>query len=95
MVRTTATTSLAFILLAGFAALAGARADSPYPRPTPTFCEETPPLAPLGSRGVGGTRSREGIMGEEGTTGPTFPFVCKQAATVRAIDGERPPQGRG
>jgi len=71
MVRTITTTSLAFILLAAFATLAGARAD--HPRPTPTFCEETPPLAP----GLGGTWSRDGIIGGDGTTGPTFPFVCR------------------
>ncbi len=84
MVRTTATTSLAFIFLAASPTLAGARADYPYLRPTPTFCEETPPLAP----GLGGTWSRDGIIGGEGTTGPTFPSFCKQTARMNAIDGE-------
>ena len=73
MVRIKTTASLAFIVLAALATFAGARADYPYPQPTPTFCEETPPLAPIGSRG------RTGINGGEGTTGPTFPSVCQQA----------------
>jgi hypothetical protein len=80
MVRTTATTSLAFIFLAAFATLAEALADDPYPRPTPAFCEEMPPLAP----GLGGTR--DGIIGGDSSTGPTFPSVCKQAAAVHAVD---------
>ena len=99
MVRTIATTSLAFIVLAAFAMLAGARADDPYPRATPTFCEETPPLAPLGSNGLGRVRSRDGIGGEgttgQGTTGPTFPSVCRQGITMHPIGDEWPPQGRG
>jgi hypothetical protein len=88
MVRTIATTSLAFIVLAAFAVLAGARADDPYLRGTPTFCEETPPLAALGSNGLGRIRSRDGIIGAEGTTGPTFPSVCRQGATMHPIGGE-------
>ena len=72
MVRTIATTSLAFILLTANAA----RADYPHPRVNPTFCEETPPLALLGSNGLGGIRSRGDSIGGEGTTGPTFPSVC-------------------
>jgi hypothetical protein len=73
MVRTITTTSLAFTFLAGFATFAGARADDPYARQTLTFCEETSPLAP----GLGGTWSRNGIIGGDGTTGPTFPSVCR------------------
>ena len=95
MVRIIATTSLAFIVLAALAMLGGARADSPYPRGTPTFCEETPPLARQGSNGLGGIRSRDGSIGGEGTTGPTFPSVCRQGATVHPISDEWPPQGRG
>ena len=45
MLRIKTTASLAFIVLAALATFAGARADYPYPQPTPTFCEETPPLA--------------------------------------------------
>ena len=78
MVRTTATTPLAFIFLAGFATLAEARAD--YPQPTPTFCGETSPPAPLGSRGLGGPSSRDGITGGHGTSWPTFPSVCQKTA---------------
>ena len=73
MVRTIATTSLAFIVLAASAMLAGARADYPYPRAMLTFCEETPTL---------GSSGRDGIIGGEGTTGPTFPSVCRQGATM-------------
>jgi hypothetical protein len=93
MVRTIATTSLAF--MAAFAMLAGARADYPYPRTTPIFCEETPPLAPWGANGLGGIRSREGIIGRESSTGPTFPSVCKQESTMHPIGDELPPQARG
>jgi len=75
MVRTIATTSLAFILLTTVAA----RADYPHPRANPTFCEETPPLALLRSNGLG---SRDGSLGGTGTTGPTFPSVCRQGATI-------------
>jgi hypothetical protein len=95
MVRIITTTSLAFIGLAAFSMLADARADYPHPRATPTFCEETPPLAPLGSNGRGGIRSRDAIIGGEGTTGPTFPSVCRQGATMHPIGDEWPPQGRG
>jgi hypothetical protein len=94
MVRTIATTSLSFIVLAAFAMLAGARADSHSPA-TPTFYEETPPLAPLGSRGLGGIRSRDDIIGGEGTTGPTVPSVCRQRATMQAIGDEWIAHGRG
>ena len=86
MVRTIATTSLAFILLTAVAA----RADYPHPRPTATFCEEAPPLD-----GLAGTRSRDGIIGGDGTTGPTFPSVCRQAATIQGIDGGLAPHSRG
>jgi len=89
MVRTKAT-SLSFIVLAAFAALSGARADYPHPRPTATFCEEAPPLD-----GLGGTRSRDCIIGGDGTTGPTFPSVCRQAATIQGIDGGLAPHWRG
>ena len=62
------TTTLAVIVLTAFATLAGAREAYPYPRPTPSFCEETPPPSGLdGSwRGDSGNRS----------TGPTFPAGC-------------------
>jgi hypothetical protein len=93
MVRTIATTLLAF--MAAFAMLAGARADYQYPRTTPTFCEETPPLAPWGANGLGGIRSRDGIIGRESSTGPTFPSVCQQESTMHPIGDELPPQGRG
>ena len=83
MVRILATTSLVLIFLAAFAALAGARADYPYS--TPAFCEETPPLAP-GLDGI-----RDGIIGGDGSTGPTFPSVCKQAAAATPL----PPRWRG
>jgi len=85
MVRTKATTSLAFIVLAAFAALSGARADYSYPRSMPTFCEEMPPF-----EGLGGTRTRDGSG--DGTTGPTFPSACRQSATVLGIDGGPPPR---
>ena len=82
MVRILATTSLVLIVLAAFAALAGARADYPYS--TPALCEETPALAP----GLGGTR--DSIIGGHGSTGPTFPSVCKQAAAATPL----PPRWR-
>ena len=88
MVRTKATTSLAFIVLAASAALSGARADYSYPRSTPTFCEEMPP------EGLSGTRSRDGFIGGDGTTGPTFPSACRQSATVLGIDQGLPPRWR-
>src|ERR1700741_3966625 len=80
MVRTIATTSLAFILLTTVAA----RADYPHPRTNPTLCEETSPLGFMGSNGRGGIH-RDGI-GREGTTGPTFPSVCRQGATMQRTD---------
>lgn len=95
MVRTIATTSLAFIVLAAYAMHAGARADYPYPRTTSDFCEEAPPFAPLWSKVPGGIRSRDDIVGGAGTTGPTFPSVCKQGATMHPIGDELPPQRRG
>lgn len=75
MVRTTATAPLAFIFLAGFATFAEARAD--YPQPTPTFCG-TPPLAPLGPKGLAGPSSRDGITGGHGINWPTFPPACSE-----------------
>jgi hypothetical protein len=87
MVRTIATTSLAFIVLAANAILVGARADYPYPQRTSNYCEETS-LAPLRSEGPDRTRSRDRIVGGEGTTGPTVPFLCKQETTMHAIGDE-------
>ena len=86
MPRTVAKTSLAFIFLAAFVMLEEARADYPYVPPTTAFCEDTPPLAARGSTGLGGTWSRDGIIGGDGSTGPTFPFLCKQA--MHAIDAD-------
>ena len=88
MVRTIAATSLAFIMLAANAMLAGARADNPYPRVASNLCEETLPCAPLRSKGPDGIRSCDGIVGGEGTTGPTFPSLCKQEATMHVGGGE-------
>ena len=80
MVRTIATTSLAFILLTAVAA----RADYPHPRTNPILCEETSPPGFMGSNGRGGIyRDR---IGREGTTGPTFPSVCRQGATMHRAD---------
>jgi hypothetical protein len=79
MMGTIATTSLAFILLTAVAA----RADYPHSHPlaSPNSCEEMP-LALVGPNGLGGIRSRDGSIGGEGTTGPTFPSVCRQGATM-------------
>jgi hypothetical protein len=78
MVRTIATTSLAFILQTAVAA----RADYPHARTNPTLCEETSPLG--WSNGRGGIY-RDGV-GREGTTGPTFPSVCRQGAMMHPTD---------
>jgi hypothetical protein len=72
MPRTTAKVSFCCLFLAAFAALAGARADQQDLRP-PAFCEKTMPLAPTGLHGAAETGSRDGIIGGDGTTGPTFP----------------------
>jgi hypothetical protein len=77
MVRTIARASLAFILLTAVAE----RADYPHPRANPTFCEETPPSALLKTNSLGGIY-RDGGIGGEGTTGPTFPSACGQGATM-------------
>ena len=81
---TIATTSLAFILLTAVAA----RADYPHPHPraNPNSCEEMP-LALVGPNGLGGIRNRDGSIGGEGTTGPTFPSVCRQGATMHTAGG--------
>ena len=86
MPRTVGKTSLAFIFLAAFVMLEEARADYLYPPPAPAFCEDTPPLATSGATGLGGTWSRGGIIGRDGSTGPTFPFLCKQA--THAVDAD-------
>jgi len=86
MPRTVAKTSLAFIFLAAFVLLEEARADYQSPPPTTAFCEDTPPLAARGWTGLGGPWSRDCTIGGGGSTGPTFPFLCKQA--MHAVDGD-------
>jgi len=95
MVRTVATISLAFIMLAANAILAGARADYPHQQAAPDFCKETAPYAPLRSKGPDAIRNRDGIVGGEGSTGPTFPSVCRQGATMHSIGDELPAEARG
>ena len=95
MARTIATTSLAFVVLAAFAMLAGARADHSSPRAMFIFCEETLPFDSMGSSGLGGIRKRDDIIGGERTTGPTFPSFCSQGAAMHPIGDAWPPQKRG
>jgi hypothetical protein len=87
MVRTRATISLAFVVLAASAMLASAWADFPYPRGTTNYCKETP-FTPLRSKGPHRIRGRDGIVGGEGATGPTVPSLCKQETTMHAIGDE-------
>jgi hypothetical protein len=78
MAQNTAAVSLAVIVLAAFATLAGtgARADDLDARPTAVSCAETPPLAGLRSKGFDGAGSRDGIADRHTSTGPTFPSIC-------------------
>ena len=87
MVRTIATTSLAFIVLAAFAMLAGTRADYPYPRPTPTFCEETPPLAPLVTASAEFGAATVSSAGKAARVRLFPPFAGRRAETASARTG--------
>jgi len=60
-----------FIIAATFlAAFVTTTASYPYPQLTLTACEDAPPLA------------RHGSVGAKGSTGPTFPSFCRQAALI-------------
>jgi hypothetical protein len=72
MSRTLIATSLAFFL--ALATPPVAHADQLHGQSTIASGETTNPFVSEGGAGTGGRWSRNGIIGGDGTTGPTFPI---------------------
>jgi hypothetical protein len=79
MPRTITAISFAIATLVASGAFAGARAEVPAPRMPTASCQDTSPIVSPGTQTLGGAWIRDGVVGGDGTTGLTVPFICRQS----------------